>query len=105
MAEIELSKPVEWNGESRRLELELEGLTGRDLVRAESEFLADNPGFVGVPSLQVDYQLRLAARALGRSGEQVRALPLRDCMAIASEVQAFLFGSATVAGPSSSRPA
>jgi len=103
--EIILSKPVEWNGDSERLELDLDGLTGRDLVQAESEFLASNPGFVGVPSLQAEYQLCLAARALGRPTGDLKALPIRDCLALTMAVQNFLFDSGTVAGPNFSRPA
>lgn len=103
--EITLSKPVEWNGENETLSLDLEGLTGRDLVQAETEFISRNPGFVGVPSLQAEFQLCLAARAVGRPAAGIESLPIRDCLAIAAAVQNFLFGSAIADGANFSRPA
>jgi|Deesub1362A_J573_1020465.scaffolds.fasta_scaffold00715_14 hypothetical protein len=103
--EIILSKPVEWNGNSEKLELNLEGLTGSDLVQAEGEFLERHPGFVGVPSLQAEYQLCLAARALGRPSGDLKALPIRDCLNIVMAVQSFLFGSAIAGGNNFLRPA
>lgn len=87
---IELSKPVKWGeSETGELELNLDSLTGRDLVAAENEFLAAHPGFVGYPAFSMEYQLCVAARSLGRPVDDLMALPARDANNLAATVNLF----------------
>lgn len=72
------------------LALDLESLTGADLVAAEREFMAARPGFVGVPGLCLEYQMCLAARALHCPVDDVKALPLRVCSQVLNAVDRFL---------------
>ncbi len=93
MTKIKLSKPVQWDGKDlSEISLDLDSLTGNDLVAAEKEFLALNPDFVGVPSLNVEYQLCLAARALKRPVDDIKALPLKDCQRLIGALSDFLLG-------------
>ncbi|ADK84950.1 conserved hypothetical protein [Desulfarculus baarsii DSM 2075] len=91
MSKIKLSKAINWDGkEHSELTLELEALTGADLVAAEREFGARNPGFVGVPSLQVGYQAGVAAKALKRPVEDVLRLSAKDFLRCVEAVGGFL---------------
>ena len=88
---VKLSRPCKMGDkEITALDLDLEGLTGEDLVKAEREFLASNAGFVGVPSLQTEYQINLAARAAKVPAEDIRSLPAKDNLALVAEVNRFL---------------
>ena len=88
---IELSKPVKWGDkEVSALSLDLEGLSGNDMVNAEKEFLALNPGFVGVSSLTTEYALCVAARLVKRPVEDIKELPAKDCLRITSVIDGFL---------------
>ncbi|MCB2186941.1 MAG: phage tail assembly protein [Deltaproteobacteria bacterium] len=98
MSTITLSKPVAWGGEpTREVEMNLEGLTGHDLVAAEREFQAVNPGFAGVASLQVEYAMCLAARAVKRPVDDIKALPAGDVLRLTGAVNVFLFGADSAA--------
>jgi hypothetical protein len=91
LTKVRLSKPVNWDGqEITELGLDLESLTGEDLVAAEREFQALNPGFIGVASLTTCYSMCLAARLVKRPVDDINKLPIKDCLQISREIDAFL---------------
>lgn len=88
---LELSKPAEIGDKKLSvLELNFDGLTGGDLCQAEREFVALNPGFVGVPSLTSEFTMLLAANLFGCPVDDIKALPIRDCSKLIREVDNFL---------------
>lgn len=90
---IELSQPCKWgDGEITELQLDLDGLTGDDLAKAESVFFAMNPGFTGVPSVTAEYSMCLAAQVAGRPVDDIKALPIQDCLKINRVIDGFLYG-------------
>ena len=91
MSKIKLSKPVTWDGkEQTELDLGLDKLSGDALCSAEDEFLATRRGFTGVMSLQLSYLAIVAAKALKRPVEDVRALPAKDFVKVVDAVSDFL---------------
>ncbi|MCF0247947.1 MAG: phage tail assembly protein [Synergistes sp.] len=89
--QIELSKEIEFEGKKySALDLNLDSLTGKDVVNAESEAAA----IMGRPAVDLDkiYQACVAARAAGVSVELLQALPARDFCKVTMAVQGFLLG-------------
>jgi len=92
MPDIELKKPVENEGQTvETIHLDLEGLTGEDLIQAESEY-AVMGGVASVPELSKAYLMHVAARACGLPVETIRSLSARDVTQVTMEVQNFLLG-------------
>lgn len=89
--EIKLSKEIEFEGAKYdTINLDLDALTGRDLVSAETEAYAQ----LGRPSTDLDkvYQACVAARAAKVPPDMFFALPAKDFALIARTVQNFLLG-------------
>lgn len=89
--EIKLSKEVEFEGKKyTTLTLNLDPLTGRDLINAEKEASA----MLFRPATDIDktYQVCVAAMACGVPSDLLMSLPGRDFSRITSEVQNFLLG-------------
>lgn len=89
--EYKLSKEVEFEGvKYTTLNIDLDSLTGRDLINAESEAYA----MIGRPATDLDrvYHACIASRAAKVPSELFNALPAKDFAQIAREVQSFLLG-------------
>lgn len=89
--EYKLSKEIEFEGTKySTLNVDLDSLTGRDLVNAESEAYA----ILNRPATDLDkvYHACIASRAAKVPSELFNALPAKDFAKIAREVQSFLLG-------------
>ena len=85
------SKPFQWEGKTYgQLVFDFESLTGRDTLAVERELAAKNI-FTVVRSLNIEFQMRIAARACeDRIGtDMLEALPIRDFEKIMNRVRAF----------------
>ena len=90
---IKLKKAIISRGEEvRELDLNLEEITGNDIIEAERQvMISDNVPMVTV--FNKSYQIAVAGRALKIPVETLRAMNARDFMAISNEVQSFLLNS------------
>lgn len=85
------SKPFQWEGKTYgQLAFNFENLTGRDTLAIERELAAKHIYMV-VRALNLDFQMRVAARACeSRIGiDMLEALPIRDFEKIMNRVRAF----------------
>lgn len=85
------AKPFEWEGKLYgQLVFEFDKLTGRDTLAVERELAAKNI-FTVVRSLNIEFQMRIAARACtSRIGtDMLEALPIKDFEKIMNRVRAF----------------
>ena len=90
--EIKLSKPITYEDiEYTVLRLDLDGLTGNDLLKAEKEFVLAG-GRANVPELSKGYLSIVAAKASKVPTELIHALPARDFSRVTLAAQDFLFG-------------
>ena len=95
MKTVKLSKPTQLNGsEIKELNLELETLTGRDMMELESGFKKFYRGEF-FPSLPMEprFQLWVAGRVSGINHEDLAAVSAPDYYAICTEVQNFLLSA------------
>ncbi|MBR1487098.1 MAG: phage tail assembly protein [Synergistaceae bacterium] len=101
---IELKKAINTGGKSiKELNLELEKLTGNDLIEAEKEvMLADNTPFV--MDFNRSYLITIAAKAAGLATGALKTLNILDFTKITSEVQRFLVGTDSGATDSAEIP-
>ncbi|MEA5034032.1 phage tail assembly protein [Cloacibacillus evryensis] len=89
--EIKLSKEMEFEGKKyEALDLDLDALTGRDLINAEKE--ASVMLFRPATDIDKTYQVCVAALACRVPSDMLMSLPGRDFSKITSEVQNFLLG-------------
>lgn len=89
--EVKLSKEVEFEGvKYATLDIDLDALTGRDLINAESEAYAQ----LGRPATDLDkvYHACVAARAAHVPSDLFFTIPAKDFASIARGVQNFLLG-------------
>lgn len=89
--ELKLSKETEFEGVKYvTLDIDLDSLTGKDLINAESEAYA----LLGRPATDLDkaYHACVAARAAKVPADLFYVIPARDFASIAREVQSFLLG-------------
>lgn len=94
MSRVEFSKPftfesVEYTG----LDLDLDRLTGKDLINIEAEMTARGVQ-APMPEISKSYQMLIAARAARVPVELIEELPMKDASAVTMKVVNFLFGSA-----------
>lgn len=89
---IKLKKPYTFEGETyNEINLEgLENLTGLDSEEVEKLHKQRNPAFFGVLSLNVDYQMLIAAKATDLPVEFFKSLPLQAYNAVSLAVMGFL---------------
>lgn len=100
---IDLSRPVEWEGETRdHLDLDLERMTGRDLQAVEREMRKAGVRDVLSPETDSRYLVALAARAARVDVELLESLPARDYTRVKMEAQGFLLGSDSEPSPNES---
>lgn len=87
---VNLKKPCLYEGkEYTSLDLNFDGLTGKDLIDAtnEARALGDKSVVVELSKL---YQAVLVARAAKVSADMIIALPAKDFVAVTSAAQSFL---------------
>lgn len=90
MSIVKLRKPFTYKGvEYREINLNLEGLTGADIVRVETELTAQGKIVVSGDFSKV-YLSRVAAKAAKLPVEELEKLDARDFTKLTNEVQAFL---------------
>ncbi|WMI72130.1 phage tail assembly protein [Aminobacterium sp. MB27-C1] len=91
METIKLTKPVSYAGkEYKELELDLEGLSGADMIAAEQECLVLQQVVSPVAEFSKTYLSSLAARAAKVDYEMIKQLPVRDFTYVTLVVQNFL---------------
>ena len=90
---IKLKKAVVYRGEElKELDLNLEEITGNDLIEAEKQVMvSDNVPMV--TDFNKSYQIAIAGRALKIPAETLRAMNAKDFTAVTTEVQRFLLNS------------
>lgn len=89
---IELSRPVVLNGqEYTKLELDLDSITGRDLIKAEVEARVI-AGPSPVSELSKPYNAVVAAKAAKVPVDTILDLPAKDFTTVTMMVQDFLLG-------------
>lgn len=94
MARHEFAKPIIFDGqEYTGLDLDLDRLTGKDLVNIEAEMTARGVQAV-MPEISKSYQMLVAARSAKVPVELIEELPIKEASAITMKVVNFLFGSA-----------
>jgi len=94
MSRHEFAKPITFEGtEYSGLDLDLDRLTGKDLVNIEAEMTARGIQAV-MPEISKSYQMLVAARAAKVPVELIEELPIKEASAITMKVVNFLFGSA-----------
>lgn len=90
----EFAKPFKFEGqEYTGLDLNLDDLTGKDLLNVESEMAAKGLQAI-MPEISKAYQMHVAARAAKVPFELIEALPIKEASGITMKVVNFLFASA-----------
>ena len=91
---IHLKKAISFKGnELQTLDLDLDTLTGEDLIKAESEVLQSGGTPLQTLSFSRPYAITVAAKALRMPVEILRQMGARDFSKIVNEVQTFLAAS------------
>ncbi len=89
---IKLKKTIEYKGtEYKELELDLDGLTGTQLIKAKNQlstntFTMDNI----TPQLSMEFQARVAAEAANVPYDVILALSAKDFVQVTNAVRDFL---------------
>ena len=90
---VQLNKPLRHKGaELRELDIDVEALTGKDLLDVEQDIFRAGKILVMADFAKV-YLSRVAARAARIPLEVLEQMPARDFTAVTNKVQAFLTGS------------
>jgi hypothetical protein len=94
MPVVEFNKPVEYNGaEITALVLDLESMSGDDLIELENGYRTLNKGkYIPVPDIEKGYQIMVAAFSLKVNPSVLRKLPAGDFNKICEAVRDFLLG-------------
>ena len=71
----------------------LEGLSGLDYRNARKNFMAKNKDFVGLLNINSDFQIEIAAIALGENANDLTNLPLKKYVRLCNFVQRFLLNN------------
>jgi hypothetical protein len=91
-----LSKTVTFCDETyTKLEMDFEGLTGKDMEAIDDE-LAAMGVVIPNPNINHKYQRILAARAAGVPSDMIEKLPLRDYQKITTAARSFLLATASI---------
>ena len=98
---ITLRTPITFEGETvSALTLDLEGLTGADLINAEQAVITASPmPRTSVNAMYQDYQAVVGAKAAGKPVELIHALKARDFNEVCVRVQGFLLGMDSESDP------
>lgn len=76
-------------GEESGVEMNMDALTGRDADAIETEFMNNNLILIQ-PALSVDYRIKIAARASGKTEKELKEMHIRKYMMMDREVRSFL---------------
>ena len=91
---IELKRPIQFDGkEVKDLTLDLYGLTGIDIEKAEIQFIANNPQMAAqtpLKEMSKGFLAIVAAMAAKKPVEFIRALSATDYANVTTRVQIFL---------------
>lgn len=89
---VEFKKPIDWNGaQISALALDLESLSGEDLIELEGSYRTLNAGkYIPVPDIEKGYQVMVAAYAAKVNPSVIRALPAYNFNKICGAVRDFL---------------
>lgn len=88
---IELSKPFKYeNQEYTELDLPIENITVTDYEKAEREFKALNPKFVGAVELESAFYKHMACNLVGKPIDFFDNMPVYEFIKIKTQVQSFL---------------
>ena len=95
--EIKLRKKVEHkNVEYTELNIDLESLTGTDMIKANAKLRKAGVNIDDLmPVLNMEYQVLLAAKAANVPKEVIEQADARDFLTITMEVQSFLLDTAS----------
>ena len=89
--EHKFSKPYSFDGDSfEKIDLDLDALTGDDMLTAEREFTAAG-GFGAMMETSKGYLAILAAKAAKVPAEFINGLPAKEFSKVTLAVQTFLF--------------
>lgn len=92
MVTIQLKKPITIDGKAtKELKLDLDKLTGKDMIAAEKEVRVKGDATPSV-SLSMLYHAALAARLLGCPVDELETLQGPDFARMTMEVAGFLLG-------------
>jgi hypothetical protein len=91
---VEFKRPIEFNGaEISALALDLESMTGDNLIELESSYRQLNKGkYIPVPDIEKGYQVLVAAFACKVNPSIIQKLPAGDFNKICEAVRDFLLG-------------
>lgn len=88
---FELSKPITHKDkELKTLELNLESLTGQQLLEVEQEFSITRPNFMGIMETSKEYLILVAAKAAKIPSSTLINLPAKDFTKLSMAVMGFL---------------
>lgn len=94
---ITLKKSVNWNGvEVTEIDLNLDALTGKDLLDAEQSCALLQPmsnAMTPIKEFDKGYLAAVAAKACGQPVDLIHALGAKDFTAVTMQVQGFLLES------------
>lgn len=89
---VRFRKVFQFEGkEYDNLEMDLDSLTGNDVINAENEARALGVRAVMLESSK-EYQAIVAAKAASVTVDLIKALPAKEFSSVTGEVQAFLLG-------------
>lgn len=92
METLTLNKPYSFEGaDYTEIVLDLDGLTGEDMLQAEREFSAGKE-FAPVPVMNSAYIAIVAAKAAKKPAEFIKRLPAKEFSKVIVTVQNFLLG-------------
>ena len=87
---IKLTKAINFHGEElKELDLNLDELTGNDLIEAEKQVMTNDNIYL-ITDLNKSYLIAIAGRLLKIPAETLRTLSAKDFSKITLEVQRFL---------------
>ncbi|MBR0316522.1 MAG: phage tail assembly protein [Synergistaceae bacterium] len=90
---IKLKKAINFHGEElKELDLNLDNLTGNDLIEAEKQVMM-NDNIPMITDFNKSYLIAIAGRVLNIPAETLRTINAKDFSSITSEVQRFLLNS------------
>lgn len=98
---LKLLKPLTIGGnEVTELKLDLDGLSGSDLMNIEAEMMASGVAAMKNAAFSAAYCLYIGARGCGVNIEDAKRLGFKDAQSLVTEVQNFILVSASDASTS-----
>ncbi|MDR1471570.1 MAG: phage tail assembly protein [Synergistaceae bacterium] len=96
---IKFNAPFNFEGEEHDgVELNLDGLTGNDIEKAQTMILMERKTGSNIPEFSKAYCAQVAALSAKKPVEFFRSLPVREYTKVTLEVQNFLLDGASEVG-------